>query len=290
MSPMTSMQRDMYQSIVKGELAEILKQCTGRRAALNNIVMQLRKCSLHPYLHYEATDSNGVGTTDESLVTASGKLTALDAMLKRLRANGNKVLIFSQFTTMLDIIQDYFTFLRPSWSVCRIDGTTKLGDRKRQMDDFNTDPGCFCFLLSTRAGGVGVNLIAADTVILFDSDWNPHQDNQAQDRCHRIGQQKDVVVYRMISSKSVELKVLDRANSKRKLERVVCAKQSTISSSASKGSAMTLEELKKLLENDFTGHLAEIGELDAETLCNLLDRDKVFDEGFPQKRKRIRDC
>lgn len=181
---------------------------------------------------------------------------------------------------MLDIIQDYLTELRPEYKFCRIDGAVSLEDRKSQMHSFNNDPDYLCFLLSTRAGGVGINLTSADTVVIFDSDWNPHQDNQAQDRCHRIGQTNDVVVYRLITSNSVELKILDRANSKRKLERVVCAKQATINN---KSSALTADALRELLRNDFTGHLSSFGALSHETLQDLLDREQVFSEEFKKK-------
>uniref|UniRef100_A0A7S2S617 Uncharacterized protein n=1 Tax=Mucochytrium quahogii TaxID=96639 RepID=A0A7S2S617_9STRA len=280
--PMTPMQRQMYESIMSRDFAALLEKATGNKTQLNNIMMQLRKCSLHPYLHYEPSDNSGKFVTDERLVEASGKLLALDKMLKHLKAGKSKVLIFSQFTTMLDILQDYFSLLRPQWKVCRIDGTTKLEDRKSQMHSFNNDPEHFCFLLSTRAGGVGINLIAADTVVIFDSDWNPHQDNQAQDRCHRIGQTKNVMVYRMITAKSVELKILERANSKRKLERVVCATQATISNSH-KTSSIKADELLALLKDDFTGHFTDHGELSEKTLNQLLDREKILSKEIPAK-------
>mmetsp|Transcript_22992 Transcript_22992/g.29369 ORF Transcript_22992/g.29369 Transcript_22992/m.29369 type:complete len:699 (+) Transcript_22992:194-2290(+) len=282
-TPMTEMQKGMYESIVNGELAKLLEAATGNKSALNNIMMQLRKCSLHPYLHYEPTNESGNHITDESLVEASGKLKLLDQMLADFKKNGHKVLIFSQFTTMLDIIQDYLSMLRSQYKFCRIDGGTALESRKQQMHDFNNDPEHFVFLLSTRAGGVGINLVSADTVIIFDSDWNPHQDNQAQDRAHRIGQKRDVAVYRLITAESVELKILDRANSKRKLERVVCAKQATINGSNNKSKALKTDELRNLLRNDFTGHLGEVGRINSKTIVPLLNREKVFSEGFPQK-------
>merc|ERR1712232_966905 len=237
----------------------MLQDATGNKTQLNNIMMQLRKCCNHPYLHFEPTNSAGQFVTDESLVEASGKLKLLDQMLKYMNENDHKVLIFSQFTTMLDIIQDYLTVLRPKYKFCRIDGGTSLDERKQQMKEFNNNPDYFCFLLSTRAGGVGINLMAADTVIIFDSDWNPHQDNQAQDRCHRIGQEKDVAVYRLITAKSVELKILERANSKRKLERVVCAKHATINHR--NNTTIDAKELRALLKDDFTGHLADTGSI-----------------------------
>merc|ERR1711871_1926372 len=114
--------------------------------------------------------------------------------MKHTKAAKRKVLIFSQFTTMLDILEDYIRH-RGWLNYCRLDGSTKWQDRHSQMERFQADPDCFVFLLSTKAGGLGINLTAADTVIIYDSDWNPHQDNQAQDRCHRIGQTKGVAVY-----------------------------------------------------------------------------------------------
>jgi SNF2 family DNA or RNA helicase len=162
--PMVKEQRQMYQSIVDGELAKLLESATGNKSTLNNVMMQLRKCALHPYLHYEPHDVSGEhGATTEALVTSSGKLQVLDQMLRKLKKDGHKVLVFSQFTTMLDIIEDYLTLLRPGMKFCRIDGSTKLSDRREQMDEFN-DPDNhekFVFLLSTRAGGVGINLAAA---------------------------------------------------------------------------------------------------------------------------------
>ncbi|GBG28394.1 ATP-dependent DNA helicase DDM1 [Hondaea fermentalgiana] len=279
--PMTASQRDMYKSIVAKEFGKLLELATGNKTQLNNVLMQLRKCCLHPYLHFEPTDATGNFINDQRLIDTSGKVRALDQMLTALKAKGHKVLVFSQFTSLLDIVQDYMQFLRPEWKVCRIDGSTSLEDRKAQMDGFNNDPDYFCFLLSTRAGGVGINLVSADTVIIFDSDWNPHQDNQAQDRAHRIGQTKDVMVYRMIAANSIELKILERANSKRKLERVVCAKQATINNSA-KTTRLDADELRQLLRDDFTGHHSDVGEISDETLATLLDRKKVLSGEVPR--------
>ncbi len=283
--PMSESQREMYELIVKGELAGILADATGSKTQqLNNVLMQLRKCSLHPYLHYEARNGAGQAVTDERIVHDSGKLRVLDRMLAELRRGGHKVLIFSQFTTMLDIIEDYLSHCRKGWRYCRIDGSTRLEERRDQMHDFNNDPDYLCFLLSTRAGGVGINLVSADTVIIFDSDWNPHQDNQAQDRAHRIGQKRDVLVYRLITARSVELKILERANSKRKLERVVCAKQATLEGQSG-NQKLGIEDLKRLLEDDFTGHKHDDGDGDLtdETLRKLLDRDAVLAGALPLK-------
>lgn len=150
-----------------------------------------------------------------------GKMQLLDTMLSALHKKGHKVLIFSQMTRMLDILEDYLR-MRTQWGTyCRIDGSTPVDEREEQIDEFNGSKDAFAFLLSTRAGGLGINLVAADTVILYDSDWNPHQDSQAEDRCHRIGQTRPVIVYRLIAHGSVEVQMLRRANRKRALERLV---------------------------------------------------------------------
>merc|ERR1719387_2557440 len=128
-------------------------------------------------------------------------------------------------TDLLNILEDYLH--GQGWRYRRIDGNVKISERQAAMDEFNKDEDIFVFMLSTRAGGLGINLQAADTVIIFDSDWNPHQDAQAQDRCHRIGQKKQVDVYRLITENTVELKMLEAANRKRMLERVVVARNAT---------------------------------------------------------------
>eukprot|EP01120_Amphizonella_sp_Union-15-10_P015452 TRINITY_DN7958_c0_g1_i2.p1 TRINITY_DN7958_c0_g1~~TRINITY_DN7958_c0_g1_i2.p1 ORF type:complete len:767 (+),score=144.67 TRINITY_DN7958_c0_g1_i2:99-2399(+) len=159
----------------------------------------------------------------EELKFNCGKLQILDKMLTSLKSDGHKVLIFSQMTRMLDILEDYLDY--SGYLYCRIDGTTKQKDRESLINSFNNDPDTFCFLLSTRAGGLGINLTAADTVIIYDSDWNPQMDLQAQDRCHRIGQSKPVCVYRLITANSIESQILKRANQKLTLERLVIHKE-----------------------------------------------------------------
>ena len=183
-----------------------------------NQLMQLRKCCNHPYLFADSDE------TDENMVEMSGKLKLLDILMKEFFQKNHKVLIFSQFTSMLDIIQDYFWLRKWSSKICRIDGSVKMEERQEQINAFNDETSeKSVFLLSTRAGGVGINLASADTVIIFDSDWNPHMDTQAQDRAHRIGQKKNVIVYRLCMEGSVELKILERANAKRSLERLAMA-------------------------------------------------------------------
>merc|ERR1711871_1610988 len=240
--------------------------------------MQLRKCCNHPYLFADNEETN------EELVQMSGKLVLLDKLMRNFYKNGHKVLIFSQFTSMLDIIQDYFWLRKQARHVCRIDGSVKLEERQQQIDAFNKEGSEKCvFLLSTRAGGVGINLASADTVVIFDSDWNPHMDTQAQDRAHRIGQKKDVFVYRLVTEGSVELKVLERANAKRSLERLTMA--GNFGSMSSKRSAklrksIQAEVVEELLSKDINvsdeQRSGTTGGITDAELQTILDRDRVM--------------
>ena len=184
-------------------------------------MMQLRLACNSPHNFYNPW--TGEDSVDESLVTSSGKMLLLDRLLPYLFERGHKVLIFSQFTTQLNLLEDYARELR-HWNVCRIDGSVAQDVRRQQIADFNQNPDFKLFLLSTRAGGQGINLASADTVIIFDSDWNPQQDLQAQDRVHRIGQTKPVIIYRIATKGTVEEDLLRNADAKRRLEKVVIQK------------------------------------------------------------------
>merc|ERR1719491_2195182 len=144
----------------------------------------------------------------------------LDKLLVRLQERGSRVLIFTQMTRVLDILEDFMNMR--GYQYCRIDGNTTHEDREQSIDVFN-EPNSpkFCFILSTRAGGLGINLQTADTCILYDSDWNPQADLQAQDRCHRLGQKKNVSVYRLVSENTIEEKIVERAQQKLKLDAMV---------------------------------------------------------------------
>lgn len=181
---------------------------------LNNTVMQLRKVSNHPFI-FEGVETalNPSGKSNELLYRSSGKFELLDRMLPKLQRTGHRVLIFFQMTRIMSIMEDYLTWR--NYPYLRLDGGTKSDDRSALLHTFNQpDSPYFVFLLSTRAGGLGLNLQTADTVIIFDSDWNPHQDLQAQDRAHRIGQTKEVRIFRLISSNSIEENILARAQYK----------------------------------------------------------------------------
>lgn len=152
-------------------------------------------------------------------VTDSGKLAKLDQLLRQLKNGGHRVLLYFQMTRMIDLMEEYLTYR--NYKYLRLDGSTKLEDRRDTVADFQTKPEIFIFLLSTRAGGLGINLTAADTVIFYDSDWNPTIDSQAMDRAHRLGQTKQVTVYRMITRATIEERIRKRALQKEEVQRVV---------------------------------------------------------------------
>jgi DNA helicase INO80 len=152
-------------------------------------------------------------------VTDSGKLAKLDELLRELKEGGHRVLLYFQMTRMIDLMEEYLTYR--NYKYCRLDGSTKLEDRRDTVADFQTRPEIFIFLLSTRAGGLGINLTTADTVIFYDSDWNPTIDSQAMDRAHRLGQTKQVTVYRLITRGTIEERIRKRAMQKEEVQRVV---------------------------------------------------------------------
>ncbi|CCF57798.1 hypothetical protein KAFR_0D01520 [Kazachstania africana CBS 2517] len=218
---MTDMQIQWYKSLLEKDI-DAVNGAVGKREGktrLLNIVMQLRKCCNHPYL-FEGAEPGPPYTTDEHLIFNSGKMIILDKLLKRLKAKGSRLLIFSQMSRLLDILEDYCYFR--DYEYCRIDGSTSHEERIEAIDEYNKpDSSKFVFLLTTRAGGLGINLVTADTVVLYDSDWNPQADLQAMDRAHRIGQKKQVYVYRFVTENAIEEKVIERAAQKLRLDQLV---------------------------------------------------------------------
>lgn len=146
------------------------------------------------------------------LILDSGKLATLDKLLEKLKAEGHRCLIYFQMTRMIDLMEEYIAYKQ--YKYLRLDGSSKISDRRDMVQDWQTRPEIFIFLLSTRAGGLGINLTAADTVIFYDSDWNPTVDQQAMDRAHRLGQTKQVTVYRLITKGTIEERILQRAKQK----------------------------------------------------------------------------
>ncbi|BFZ59342.1 Putative DNA helicase ino80 [Saitoella coloradoensis] len=155
----------------------------------------------------------------DRFIADSGKLAKMDQLLRKLHSEGHRVLVFFQMTRMIDLVEEYLAYR--NWKYLRLDGSTKVEDRRDMVIDWQTKPELFVFLLSTRAGGLGINLTAADTVIFYDSDWNPTMDSQAMDRCHRLGQTKQVTVYRLITRGTIEERILKRAKQKEEVQKVV---------------------------------------------------------------------
>merc|ERR1719414_913672 len=195
--------------------------------ALMNTIMQLRKLCNHPFMfqHIEEAYAKHCGmitdcVTGPDIYRSSGKFELLDRILPKLKQSGHRVLMFCQMTQCMTIIEDYFHF--KGYEFLRLDGMTKADERGDMLRDFNAkDSEYFLFLLSTRAGGLGLNLQTADTVVIFDSDWNPHQDLQAQDRAHRIGQRNEVRVLRLMTVNSVEERILAAARYKLNMDEKV---------------------------------------------------------------------
>lgn len=248
---------------------------------LQNMIMQLRKVSSHPFLFDWPRDmTTGEFVINDDLVNASGKMLLLNRLLDALFERGHKVLIFSQFTTMLDVIEDWATEFK-QWRVFRIDGSTKQPDRLSQMNDFNnggdSPDAVKLFLLSTRAGGLGVNLVAADTVIFFDQDWNPQADLQAADRAHRIGQTKPVLIFRLVTAHTVESRILAKAGNKRKLEALVISR-GKFGAVDKNGKILLGREKKQAKTEDWAKELLA---LDSEEINFVTKDDRVIRYVFP---------
>merc|ERR1719412_3174305 len=215
----------------------------------------------------------------------------LDQLLMNLLDRGHKVLIFSQMTRMLDILGDYLAHKNRPFS--RLDGSMSFENRQINIDRFNETDEVNIFLLSTRAGGLGINLTAADTVIIYDSDWNPQQDLQAQDRCHRIGQTKPVMVYRLVTANTVDQKIVERAAAKRKLEKMIMHKEKFKSGAKSITTSLksiSPQELLQLLSSkDHVGELeCSDGQIFSEAQMNqLLDRSSMAWSEEEKKAKGV---
>ncbi|OJD18854.1 hypothetical protein AJ78_01187 [Emergomyces pasteurianus Ep9510] len=219
---LSDIQLEYYKNILTKNYAALNQGSKGQKQSLLNIMMELKKASNHPFMFPNAESRILEGKTGReemmrALITSSGKMMLLDQLLAKLRKDGHRVLIFSQMVRMLDILADYMDVR--GYSYQRLDGTIAAGPRRLSIEHFNApDSNDFVFLLSTRAGGLGINLMTADTVVLFDSDWNPQADLQAMARAHRIGQTRPVSVYRLVSKDTVEEEVLERARNKLLLE------------------------------------------------------------------------
>ncbi|KAF4549455.1 Chromodomain helicase hrp3-like protein [Elsinoe fawcettii] len=219
---LSDVQLEYYKNILTRNYTALNQGAKGQKQSLLNIMMELKKASNHPFMFPNAEDRilGGKDSREEqlkALITSSGKMMLLDQLLTKMKKDNHRVLIFSQMVKMLDILGDYLHLRGHQFQ--RLDGTIPSAARRQAIDHFNApDSKDFCFCLSTRAGGLGINLMTADTVILFDSDWNPQADLQAMARAHRIGQKNPVTIYRLVSKDTVEEEVLERARNKLMLE------------------------------------------------------------------------
>ena len=283
---LSSWQKRLYKEIQEKSFSS-KDIVTWKSKSLNNSVMQLRKVCNHPYLflHYENLNE----VTDE-IWRCSGKFELLDRILPKLISLGHKVLIFSQMTQLMDIMALYFEYR--GFKYLRLDGTTKVEDRDKQMQVFNSEKSeYYIFLLSTRAGGLGLNLQTADTVIIYDSDWNPMMDLQAQDRAHRIGQKKEVRVYRLVTNTVLEEAILTKAAYKKEVDAKVI--QAGLFNNKSTDIERR-EKLRDLLKNDESDEdnnenefltdqqLNEIIARDEKELqqYELMDRERKMNENY----------
>ncbi|KAL6706680.1 transcriptional regulator [Coniothyrium glycines] len=257
---------------------------TGMRG-LSNMLMQLRKLCNHPFVFEEVEDvMNPTKGTNDLLWRSAGKFELLDRILPKFQATGHRVLMFFQMTQIMNIMEDYLRLRGMQY--LRLDGATKADDRSELLRLFNApNSPYFCFLLSTRAGGLGLNLQTADTVIIYDSDWNPHQDLQAQDRAHRIGQKNEVRILRLITSNSVEEKILERANYKLDMDgKVIQAGKFDNKSNDSERDNM----LRIMLESAEAVDSLEQEEMDDDDLNQIMIRsDKELDIFQEMDRQRI---
>lgn len=276
---MSVVQKKLYKSIL-GKNPQLIKMICKRqpgqlkktdRHNLNNILVQLRKCLCHPFIYNRDIEEQTPDPTlaHHHLVAASGKLQLLELMLPKLRERGHRVLIFSQFLENLDIVEDFLVGLELKY--CRLDGKLTARQKQQQIDEFN-EPGSpyFAFLLSTRSGGVGINLATADTVIIMDPDFNPKQDMQALSRAHRIGQKNTVLVFHMTTKGSVEEKIMQKGKKKLALDHVLIERMEADEDE---------EDLESILRHGaaalFDNEDSTDVHYDSESIDRLLDRSQA---------------
>uniref|UniRef100_A0A1I7XJC3 Helicase ATP-binding domain-containing protein n=1 Tax=Heterorhabditis bacteriophora TaxID=37862 RepID=A0A1I7XJC3_HETBA len=326
---LSKMQREWYTKVLMKDIDVINGAGKVEKARLMNILMHLRKAANHPYL-FDGAEPGPPYTTDQHLVDNSGKMVVLDKLLVKLKAQGSRVLVFSQFSRVLDLLEDYCWWR--GYQYCRLDGGTAHVDRQEAIDAYNApNSEKFVFMLTTRAGGMinyliffyyflyynvlglGINLASADVVVIFDSDWNPQSDLQAMDRAHRIGQKKQVRVFRLITENTVDERIIERAEVKLRLDSVVIQQgrlaeaQKTLGKDdminmirhgaelvfASKDSTITDEDIDSILERaevktaELNAKLEEMGEGNLRNLTFDTTRGSVYNfEGENWKGKQ----
>uniref|UniRef100_A0A3Q1H3J8 Chromodomain helicase DNA binding protein 3 n=1 Tax=Acanthochromis polyacanthus TaxID=80966 RepID=A0A3Q1H3J8_9TELE len=280
---LSPMQKKYYKLILTKNFEALNSKGGGNQVSLLNIMMDLKKCCNHPYLFpvasMEAQKTPSGAYEGSALTKASGKLMLLQKMLRKLKEQGHRVLVFSQMTKMLDLLEDFLDY--EGYKYERIDGGITGALRQEAIDRFNAPGACqFCFLLSTRAGGLGINLATADTVVIFDSDWNPHNDIQAFSRAHRIGQANKVMIYRFVTRASVEERITQVAKRKMMLTHLVV--RPGLGSKAGSMSKQELDDILKfgteeLFKDEGEGNIEDEGSVihyDTTAIERLLDRSQ----------------
>lgn len=260
---LTNIQKKYYRGILEQNFAFLKKGTTSANIPnLMNTMMELRKCCIHPYLlngaeeqiQYDYRHQHGEDPESyyKNIIHSSGKMVLIDKLLPKLKANGHRVLIFSQMVKCLDILEDYLIYRKYPFE--RIDGRIR-GNLRQEAIDRYSKPGSdrFVFLLCTKAGGLGINLTAADTVIIYDSDWNPQNDLQAQARCHRIGQRKMVKIYRLLCRNTYEREMFDKASLKLGLDKAVLQSMNTHASKDGVNKQLSKKEIEDLLKKGAYG-------------------------------------
>ncbi|KTF81921.1 hypothetical protein cypCar_00020737 [Cyprinus carpio] len=265
---LSKMQREWYTKILMKDIDILNSAGKMDKMRLLNVLMQLRKCCNHPYL-FDGAEPGPPYTTDLHLVVNSGKMAVLDKLLPKLKEQGSRVLIFSQMTRVLDILEDYCMWR--NYGYCRLDGQTPHEERQISINAFNEpNSSKFLFMLSTRAGGLGINLATADVVIIYDSDWNPQVDLQAMDRAHRIGQKKQVRVFRFITENTVEERIVERAEMKLRLDSIVIQQGRLVDPNTSK---LGKDEMLSIIRHGATHVFAsKESEITDEDIDAILER------------------
>ena len=274
---LTELQKDIYKNLLTKSLLQ-----TDSKTIYKNIIMQLRKACNHPYLFEGIEKPN---PPPNHLVIYSSKMRILDKLCNKLYGK-SQILIFSQMTRMLDILEDYCN--ERFYEYCRIDGDTSLEARERMISEFTQkDSKKFIFLLSTRAGGLGLNLMTSDTVILYDSDWNPQVDLQAMDRVHRIGQTKPVLIYRLLCENTIEEKILERQAMRLKLDSLVIQQGRVLKV----GEHFTKDQMKEMIQYGADAIYRPGNDFKDEDIDLILKRgeeqtNKFFEEAEKQAKSK----
>ncbi|KAE8148985.1 PHD/FYVE-zinc-finger like domain-containing protein [Aspergillus avenaceus] len=293
---MSVVQKKLYKSILaknpqlikaifqRKDSGKVAKQA--ERQNLNNILMQLRKCLCHPFIYSSAIEERtaNASASHRHLVDAAGKLQLLEIMLPKLKERGHRVLIFSQFLDNLDIIEDFLDGLGLLHG--RLDGNMSSLEKQKMIDQYNAeDSPYFAFLLSTRSGGVGINLATADTVIIMDPDFNPHQDMQALSRAHRIGQKNKVLVFQLMTRGSAEEKIIQIGKKKMVLDHVLIDRMVSEEDDGQDIESILRHGAKALFDDDDSGDIR----YDSASVEKLLDRSQAeqaapIDENAPESQ------